>query len=710
MATLILTTVGGAIGGPVGAALGGLLGGAVDRAVIKPKGRQGPRLDELKVQTSSYGAPIPQIFGTMRVAGTVIWATDLKESRNKSGGRKGKPSTTTYSYSASFAVLLSARPVVGVGRIWADGKLLRGAGGDLKTQTGFRLHLGGEEQAVDPLIASAEGATMTPALRGQAYAVFEDLQLADFSNRIPSLTFEVIADAGPVGIGDIAAAFGVNAEAPGRSLAGFSAYGDSRRGVLETLAGIDGAWFAADGDGVIMRCGAGPARTIADMGIVAEGKQGRRSREMAGPQSAPLRLAVAHYDPARDYQSGLQRARWPGAGGREDRVDLPAAIDAEQAKAVAEGILARAQARRERRTVHLGLEGIATRPGERIAIAGEAGVWRVARWTLERMAVRLELERITRSPLAVPASGGRVSGAPDLVHGPTILHAFEISPVDDQVLDAPRLTIAAAGGAGWRQAALLMSLDDGARWTAAGAAMVPATIGTVVAPPGPSGGFLIDRSNVLEVTLAHAGMELADMDGGGLDAGFNLALVGDELLQFGRAERVGERCWRLGELWRGRRGTEWAGASHGVGERFVLLEADALTTVKLPLSAIGSTVRVLASGVGDLDGPAAASVRIDGASVRPPAPAGLRWDAEEDGGATVRWMRRSRAGWRWADGGDVPLAEEGELYRVTIGSDERILAGAELKLTPAERGRAVSVRQSGTLAKSRVSTITVAAD
>ncbi len=29
-------------------------------------------------------------------------------------------------------------------------------------------------------------------------------------------------------------------------------------------------------------------------------------------------------------------------------------------------------------------------------------------------------------------------------------------------------------------------------------------------------------------------------------------------------------------------------------------------------------------------------------------------------------MRRSRAGWRWIDGVDAPLAEEAERYRVTI--------------------------------------------
>lgn len=158
MASLILTAVGGALGGPIGAAIGALAGQTIDRAVLfKPKGRQGPRLTELAVQTSSYGAPIPRLFGAMRVAGTVIWSTDLIESKAKSSSGKGQPSTTNFSYAASFAVLLSARPITGIGRIWADGKLLRGAGGDLKASTGFRVHLGGEGQAPDPLIVAAEG-------------------------------------------------------------------------------------------------------------------------------------------------------------------------------------------------------------------------------------------------------------------------------------------------------------------------------------------------------------------------------------------------------------------------------------------------------------------------------------------------------------------------------------------------------------------------
>ena len=81
MATLILTVVGGVIGGPIGAAIGALAGSAADRALFAPPRREGPRLTELAVQTSSYGTPIPKVFGTMRVAGSILWATDLEEHR-----------------------------------------------------------------------------------------------------------------------------------------------------------------------------------------------------------------------------------------------------------------------------------------------------------------------------------------------------------------------------------------------------------------------------------------------------------------------------------------------------------------------------------------------------------------------------------------------------------------------------------------------------
>ena len=142
MATVIFAALGTLIGGPLGGAIGALVGRQVDGAIIGGPRQEGPRLKELGVTTSSYGTPIPRHYGRMRVPGTIVWATDLVEHRKRSGGGKGRPRVTTYSYTTSFAVALSSRPIQGLGRIWADGNLLRGAAGDLKAGGTFRLHLG----------------------------------------------------------------------------------------------------------------------------------------------------------------------------------------------------------------------------------------------------------------------------------------------------------------------------------------------------------------------------------------------------------------------------------------------------------------------------------------------------------------------------------------------------------------------------------------
>ena len=172
MATIILTAVGTAIGGPIGATVGALIGQQIDSAIFRPSAREGPRLKELAVTSSSYGTPIARHFGRMRAAGSIIWATDLIESSEKVGGGKNSPSTKVYSYSTSFAVAFSSRPILSVGRIWADGNLLRGAAGDLKTGGTLRVYLGHADQQPDPLILAAEG-PQCPAFRGTAYAVFE---------------------------------------------------------------------------------------------------------------------------------------------------------------------------------------------------------------------------------------------------------------------------------------------------------------------------------------------------------------------------------------------------------------------------------------------------------------------------------------------------------------------------------------------------------
>jgi hypothetical protein len=188
------------------------------------------------------------------------------------------------------------------------------------------------------------------------------------------------------------------------------------------------------------------------------------------------------------------------------------------------------------------------------------------------------------------------------------------------------------------------------------------TTETVLAPAGEA---LFDWAHAVEVRLLHGGMELQDADADRIFAGANLAVLGNELIQFGRAEPLGDGRWRLSGLVRGRHGTEWAAGFHAAGERFVLIEPDALVSYDPPLSAAGAEVRILASGIGD-PSPVAATASAVGEALRPPPPVHVRAERLESGGFTLRWTRQSRIGWNWLDSCDAPLGEDGERYRLTI--------------------------------------------
>ena len=210
MAALVLSAAGAAAGttvfGPAGAIAGRLVGAiagnAIDRALFASRREifhEGPRLADLEVMASTEGAPIPRVYGRARLPGQVIWATNLEEivstSSQPTGGGKGMgggpavtTTMTTYSYFANLAVGLCEGPIGAVLRIWADGKLL-----DLSGLT-IRTYKGDETQFPDPLIVAKE--SDAPAYRGLAYVVFERLPLANFGNRIPQLSFEVVRPVG----------------------------------------------------------------------------------------------------------------------------------------------------------------------------------------------------------------------------------------------------------------------------------------------------------------------------------------------------------------------------------------------------------------------------------------------------------------------------------------------------------------------------------
>lgn len=204
MATLVLAAAGKALGAAflgstgaiLGQAAGALAGHALDQRLFgQTRTIEGRRLSDLSVQFSAEGAPLPLVYGRVRLAGQVIWATRFEEEvrEETSGGKGGGGGGTrvrSYRYHASFAVALCQGPISHVGAIWADGKPLE------LTGVTWRLYKGEAGQPPDPLIAALQEAT--PAYRGTAYAVFERLPLEEFGDRLPQLTFEVVRAVEPL--------------------------------------------------------------------------------------------------------------------------------------------------------------------------------------------------------------------------------------------------------------------------------------------------------------------------------------------------------------------------------------------------------------------------------------------------------------------------------------------------------------------------------
>ncbi|UTC29888.1 putative tail protein [Bajunvirus bajun] len=142
---------------------------------------EGPRLKDLKVSASTYGAAIPEVFGTCRVGANMIWSAPIEERKRKRSG-KGGGAYNEYTYYCSFAMALCKGPVSMVRRLWADGKLIYDATGASEgLQSGkirLRIYNGTEDQMPDALIerlsAGGKQNQLIPAPPGDQITLYKN--------------------------------------------------------------------------------------------------------------------------------------------------------------------------------------------------------------------------------------------------------------------------------------------------------------------------------------------------------------------------------------------------------------------------------------------------------------------------------------------------------------------------------------------------------
>lgn len=216
--------IGGIIGfvvsgfNPMGAVYGAQIGLLAGTALFPTQlpGVYGPRMEDLATTQAQLGGPVPIVYGTIAVPGTVIFLSCVEErSETEEVGGKGAPeqTVTTYTYFQTIALGLCEGPIAGVLRIWENGELKY----DMREQqpgetaeqyadriemsseygAGFTIYLGTETQEADATLESIIGVNNVPAFRGLAYIVYHERQLLDEqARRHPQFKFEVYQGTG----------------------------------------------------------------------------------------------------------------------------------------------------------------------------------------------------------------------------------------------------------------------------------------------------------------------------------------------------------------------------------------------------------------------------------------------------------------------------------------------------------------------------------
>jgi len=696
MASVVLTVVGTAIGGPVGGLIGGLVGQRVDQAIFgstNSRTIEGGRIKDLTVQTSAYGEPVLRVYGTMRLPGNVIWSSGLKETRSEnteSGGGKGSQqnvTTVTYSYSASFAVALSGRKISDVGRVWADGKLLRDAAGNIAVGGEMRIYHGAGLQKADPMIEATEGLANVNGFTDLAYVVFENLALAEYANRIPNLTFEVIADeGGEILLSSIVADIcqlshvqSYEASDLNQMVGGYMIPGPMKsRAALEELAQIYHFDVIEQEDNLLFRrLGRLPDAAIVPSDL-AQSSQGAGSSDkiiLTRQQDLelPREIGLSYIDPDRDYQTGHQRARRLNVASDIVRQSaLPLVISSGQAKSVSEVQLDLAWYGRETVNFSLPYKYADLVPGDIVTLTigqdeqdfllqeteiGPQGV--------NCQAVKFSKERLDRNSIAdsgpVPGQQVEALAASQFFHldMPTITGENVTSPVF--------LWSAGAGTGKWAGAGLFISRDNDQTYSQLDFTASDAISGAVenILSDGPTAYW--DYGNDLLVSLDNPAHGLFGATSDAVLNGANIAWVGGEIIQFQQAVPELDGRYRLTGLLRGRRGTERKTSGHGPSEVFVLLTPAAIGAAAMNFSDIGLShyFKVVTSGA--LVEDAVAENHVFGAAIlKPFSPVHAKGWRDGAGTLALTWIRRSRVGGDWMDNADVPLGELYEKYDIEI--------------------------------------------
>lgn len=731
MAAVAFQAIGSYIGGPIGGMIGSVIGGYVDQALFGPGDQEGPRISDLSITTSTYGAGMPLIFGPEnRVAGNVIWSTDLIEHKEEQGG-KGGPSYTEYSYSVSCAVALSGRSSKNLKRVWANNKLIYDADavlnyspnhelpavdpsygqvvtryyvdetvspgltverGTHSVMDEIRFYPGNAIQEPDSFMESHEGVGNVPGYRHITYVVFKDLQLADFGNRIPNFEFELEADS-EINVSAVVSEIMAKARIENSSVIGLT---DNVRGyaigrqapVYSAILPLETAFNfrTTEQRGQIRFI----KRSRGMKGTVPLSHMGARVAGSGKPTSPityrsisevvmPDQVSIIHRDPSIDYQANTQTA-FREAGNAINKViqEIPVTLEADQARRIADRLLWGARSNKKASGFNLTDRWIRLNPGDMIGVPvfDEVLPFEITRATrgnngLTDYDLAYEDPEIYNSQAI--GTVATITAQSVSLPGVTTFIPMDCPLLKDENNEAGFYWAATGQSDGWRGATIKRSSDDGITYADMSNIALRTPIGDVSGTLGSGPSEVFDTSTVLTVTLTSSKSSLESISDTLVFNGNNAAWVGPatggtgEIIQFRTATLVATNTYELTGLLRGRLGTEHAITTHGSGEVFVLLQAGSLGSSEYGINDWDKLRYFKAvSLLSDETITEASAFTNTGVRAKPLSPTHPKGARDVSNNLTVTWLRRSRFRAPGLGGGVLPLGEVTEAYEIDI--------------------------------------------
>lgn len=608
----------------------------------KPVHQSAPAIASLQLQTSSWGRPIPLVYGMTRVAGNLIWYGDFKATPHtqRTGGKGGGggSTSTTYTYTAGAVLGLCYGPIGGIPRAWANKDLTS------ISKLGLSVAIGANGQAPAAFLSSlhpseALGYSYTATVSSSAYELGETPSL-------PAHNFEIqgplYGSAGVSGIPDAAidrvltdllydSVRGVGFT-PGKlgDLSALALYckslglwvspnydaGERAADIVDRLCKIantapvfsDGvlkmipmADAPVSGNGASYSPNLAPVYNLTDDDFKAHGAADPVVVVRSATADAFNQVKVSFRDRAKDYADNVVDSKDDSAiaqyGLRPDStVTLTEINDASTARMVAQLLLQRRVYQRNKYKFTLGIEYVRLEPMDIVRLTESTGAG------LNGVAVRItSITETADLTYEIEAEDilGTVGGAPlynyQLPGGYQVNLNVAPGPVlAPLIFDAPgvasdtgfEIWVAASGSSpNWGGATVWLSTDN-ATYTMVGTLEGPSRYGTLTAPF--AAGSDPDTVDTLSVDISGSRGTLQSGTQADADNAITDCLVGGEVITYQTATLTGAGQYTLGTyLRRGVYGTNVA--AHVAGESFARLD-DSIFRIPYDPSLVGKTI------------------------------------------------------------------------------------------------------------------------